>query len=45
MIIRLSRTEPKLKFYIVVKGNNEYESDAKVAVIKASINKVLNKLI
>ena len=43
--IRPSGTEPKLKFYIAVKGKEEAECDEKVAGIKTSINEVLNKLI
>ena len=43
--IRPSGTEPKLKFYIAVKGKVEAECDEKVAGIKSSINEVLNKLI
>ena len=42
--IRPSGTEPKLKFYIAVKGKEEAECDEKVAGIKNSINEVLNKL-
>lgn len=42
--VRPSGTEPKLKFYIAVKGKNEAECDDKVCGIKASINEILNKL-
>ncbi|WP_297131615.1 phospho-sugar mutase [Terrisporobacter sp.] len=42
--IRPSGTEPKLKFYLAVKGNNECESDNKLVGIKESINEILNKL-
>ena len=42
--IRPSGTEPKLKFYIAVKGKEEAECDEKVAGIKNSINEVLNEL-
>ena len=42
--IRPSGTEPKLKFYIAVKGTDEVECDVKVTGIKNSINEVLNKL-
>ena len=42
--VRPSGTEPKLKFYIAVKGNDEAECDTKVAGIKNSINEVLNQL-
>ena len=43
--VRPSGTEPKLKFYVAVKGNNESECDNKVYGIKESINEILNKLI
>ena len=43
--IRPPGTEPKLKFYIVVKRINEVEYDEKVSGIKVSTNDVLNKLI
>ena len=42
--VRPSGTEPKLKFYIAVKGNDEAECDSKVSGIKESINEILNKL-
>ena len=42
--IRPSGTEPKLKFYIAVKGKEESECDEKVAGIKSSISEVLNTL-
>ena len=42
--IRPSGTEPKLKFYIAVKGNDEVICDNKVSGIKKSINEILNKL-
>ena len=42
--IRPSGTEPKLKFYVAVKGKDEAESDKKVREIKLSINGILNKL-
>ena len=42
--IRPSGTEPKLKFYIAVKGQEEAVCDEKVAGIKNSINEVLNQL-
>ncbi|WP_122641335.1 phospho-sugar mutase [Romboutsia sp. Marseille-P6047] len=42
--IRPSGTEPKLKFYIAVKGNDEDESDSKINGIEDSINKILNKI-
>ena len=42
--IRPSGTEPKLKFYIAVKGKEESECDEKVSGIKSSISEVLNTL-
>ena len=42
--VRPSGTEPKLKFYIAVKGNDEAECDNKVCGIKENINEILNKL-
>ena len=42
--VRPSGTEPKLKFYIAVKGKEEAECDMKVDGIRKSINEVLNKL-
>lgn len=42
--VRPSGTEPKLKFYIAVKGNDEAECDTKVAGIKAYIDEIVNKL-
>lgn len=42
--VRPSGTEPKLKFYIAVKGNDEAECDIKVSGIKENINETLNKL-
>ena len=42
--VRPSGTEPKLKFYIAVKGNDEAECDTKVAGIKADIDEIVNKL-
>ena len=39
--IRPSGTEPKLKFYIAVKGKNEEESNNKLNGIKEDINKIL----
>lgn len=38
--IRPSGTEPKLKFYIVIKGNDEAKCDEKVYRIKLSKDKV-----
>lgn len=42
--IRPSGTEPKLKFYVAVKGNDEVICNNKVSGIKKSINEILNKL-
>ena len=42
--IRPSGTEPKLKFYIAVKGKEEAECDEKVAGIKADIKETLDKI-
>ena len=42
--VRPSGTEPKLKFYIAVKGNDEAECDIKVTAIKADIDEIVNKL-
>ena len=42
--VRPSGTEPKHKFYIAVKGNDEAECDTKVAGIKADIDEIVNKL-
>lgn len=42
--VRPSGTEPKLKFYLAVKGNDELESDKKLSGIKETINEILNKL-
>ena len=42
--VRPSGTEPKLKFYVAVKGKDESECDEKVNGIKLSINEILNKL-
>ena len=42
--VRPSGTEPKLKFYIAVKGNYESECDEKVIGIKEDINKIISKL-
>lgn len=42
--VRPSGTEPKLKFYVAVKGKDEFECDEKVNGIKLSINEILNKL-
>ncbi len=42
--VRPSGTEPKLKFYVAVKGNDESECNDKVSGIKQSINEILNQL-
>ena len=42
--IRPSGTEPKLKFYIAVKGKNEEESNNKLKGIKEDINKIIAEL-
>ena len=42
--VRPSGTEPKLKFYVAVKGKDESGCDKKVDGIKLSINEILNKL-
>ena len=42
--VRPSGTEPKLKFYVAVKGKDKSECDKKVDGIKLSINEILNKL-
>ena len=42
--VRPSGTEPKLKFYIAVKGKEEAECDEKVAGIKADIKETLDKI-
>ena len=39
--IRPSGTEPKLKFYIAVKGNTEEEANNKLTGIEDSLNKIL----
>ncbi|HSQ89951.1 MAG TPA: phospho-sugar mutase, partial [Romboutsia sp.] len=43
--IRPSGTEPKLKFYIAVKGETEENSNEKIKGIKADINETIEKLI
>lgn len=43
--IRPSGTEPKLKFYIAVKGNDESEANNKITGIKSDIDKTINQLI
>ena len=43
--IRPSGTEPKLKFYVAVKGTNEAECATKIKNIKEELNKVVNELI
>ena len=39
--VRPSGTEPKLKFYIAVKGNTEEEANDKLTGIENSLNKIL----
>ncbi|MEG1310812.1 MAG: phospho-sugar mutase [Bacilli bacterium] len=43
--IRPSGTEPKLKFYIAVKGNDENEADKKIKGIKKYIDSTIENLI
>ena len=43
--IRPSGTEPKLKFYVAVKGTDEAECATKIKNIKEELNKVVNELI
>ncbi|WP_455537967.1 phospho-sugar mutase [Terrisporobacter sp.] len=43
--VRPSGTEPKLKFYVAVKGDNEAQCDEKIDGIKVFINEIVNKLI
>lgn len=42
--IRPSGTEPKLKFYLAVKGDDEDVCNNKLSGIKKSINEIINKL-
>ena len=42
--IRPSGTEPKLKFYIAVKGKDESEANDKLTGINNNIDKILEKL-
>ncbi len=42
--IRPSGTEPKLKFYVAVKGNDEEEANNKIKGIKSDIDKTINEL-
>lgn len=39
--VRPSGTEPKIKFYIGVKGNDVADADAKVAMIKEAVSKII----
>lgn len=41
--VRPSGTEPKIKFYVGVKGNTEEEADNKLQELKEEINKLANK--
>ncbi len=41
--VRPSGTEPKIKFYVGVKGNTEEEADNKLQALKEEINKLANK--
>ena len=42
--VRPSGTEPKLKFYIAVKGNNEETANAKLEGIESSLNEILSNI-
>ncbi|WP_195251325.1 phospho-sugar mutase [Romboutsia sp. 1001713B170207_170306_H8] len=42
--VRPSGTEPKLKFYIAVKGENEENANEKLDGIKISLDKILNNV-
>ena len=41
--VRPSGTEPKIKFYVGVKGNTEEEAENKLQVLKEEISKLANK--
>lgn len=41
--VRPSGTEPKIKFYIGVKGQTEADADAKVAALEQAINQITNE--
>lgn len=41
--VRPSGTEPKIKFYVGVKGNTEEEAENKLQALKEEINKLANK--
>ncbi|MBO5005146.1 MAG: phospho-sugar mutase [Clostridia bacterium] len=41
--VRPSGTEPKIKFYIGVKGNTEEDAETKLQALKEEINKLANK--
>lgn len=41
--VRPSGTEPKIKFYIGVKGNNDKDAEIKLQELKEEINKLANK--
>ena len=42
--VRPSGTEPKLKFYVAVKGQDESESAGKIANIESDINKIIDQV-
>ena len=42
--IRPSGTEPKLKFYVAVKGQDEVKCLEKIANIEADINKIIDQV-
>lgn len=42
--VRPSGTEPKLKFYVAVKGQDEAECAGKIANIEADINKIIDQV-
>ncbi|SCI54260.1 phospho-sugar mutase [Intestinibacter bartlettii] len=42
--VRPSGTEPKLKFYVAVKGQDEAECAGKIANIESDINKIIDKV-
>ena len=42
--VRPSGTEPKLKFYVAVKGQDEAECAGKIAYIESDINKIIDQV-
>ena len=42
--VRPSGTEPKLKFYVAVKGQDEAECAGKIANIESDINKIIDQV-